>query len=73
MRTQLHNRFALAVHEGDVSAVPLPAAAWLLASGIFALIGLINRRSVFVKVFYQRAKLICMRALEKRERWVDFI
>ncbi|MEE9494267.1 MAG: hypothetical protein V3W04_12910 [Gammaproteobacteria bacterium] len=39
--------FVLPVRNGDVSAVPVPAAFWLLASGLFSLLGLRKgRRSV---------------------------
>jgi hypothetical protein len=31
---------ALAVHDGNVSAVPLPGAVWLLSSGLIGLIGI---------------------------------
>ncbi len=36
---------AWAVHSGDVSAVPLPASAWLFGSGLLGLIGLVKRKS----------------------------
>lgn len=35
-----NDRGAWAVRDGDVTAVPLPAAAWLLASGLLGLAGL---------------------------------
>ncbi|MHB8472649.1 MAG: Lcl domain-containing protein [Gammaproteobacteria bacterium] len=35
---------ALAVHPGDVAAVPVPAAAWLLGSGLLGLTGAARRR-----------------------------
>ncbi len=38
------NLLALAVHPGDVAAVPVPAAAWLLGSGLLGLIGVARRR-----------------------------
>ena len=36
--------FAWAVHSGDVSAVPVPAAVWLFGSGLLGLIGVARRR-----------------------------
>ena len=36
--------YALAVSPGDVAAVPVPAAAWLLGSGLLGLIGVARRR-----------------------------
>ena len=38
--------FALAVRPGQVAAVPVPAAAWLLGSGLLGLIGVARRRLV---------------------------
>jgi hypothetical protein len=35
--------YALAVHPGDVSAAPVPAAFWLLGSGLMGLLGLMRR------------------------------
>lgn len=35
---------AWAVHSGDVSAVPVPAAGWLFGSGLFGLIGVVRRK-----------------------------
>jgi hypothetical protein len=32
--------YAMAVHPGDVSAVPVPGAVWLLGSGLLGLIGI---------------------------------
>ncbi len=37
--------FAWAVHSGDVSAVPVPAAAWLFGSGLLAMLGLARRKT----------------------------
>lgn len=37
--------YALAVHDGDVAAVPIPAAAWLLGSGLMGLIGVARRKA----------------------------
>ncbi len=36
--------FAWAVHSGDVSAVPVPAAVWLFGSGLMGLMGLAKRK-----------------------------
>lgn len=36
--------YALAVRPGDVAAVPVPAAAWLMGSGLLGLIGVARRR-----------------------------
>jgi hypothetical protein len=36
--------WALGVHPGDVSAVPVPGAVWLLGSGLLGLIGIRRRR-----------------------------
>ena len=36
--------FALAVRPGDVPAVPVPAAAWLMGSGLLGLIGVARRK-----------------------------
>ena len=38
--------FALAVRPGDVAAVPVPAAAWLLGSGLLGLIGVARRQLI---------------------------
>ena len=40
------NMFAMAVRPGQVAAVPVPAAAWLLGSGLLGLIGVARRRLV---------------------------
>jgi len=39
-----YNFYALAVRSGQVAAVPIPAAAWLLGSGLLGLIGVGRRR-----------------------------
>lgn len=36
--------YAWAVHSGDVSAVPVPAAVWLFGSGLIGLIGFARRK-----------------------------
>lgn len=36
--------YAWAVHSGDVSAVPVPTAAWLFGSGLVGLIGMARRK-----------------------------
>lgn len=41
---KIYNHYAWAVHSGDVSAVPVPAAAWLFGSGLLGLIGVARRR-----------------------------
>ncbi len=38
------NHFAWAVHSGNVSAVPVPAAVWLFGSGLLGLLGLARRK-----------------------------
>ena len=43
---QAVSRFAWAVHDGDVSAIPIPAAAWLFGSGLIGLIGVARRKKV---------------------------
>ena len=36
----------LAVHSGDVSAVPVPAAVWLFGSGLLGLLGVARRKRI---------------------------
>ena len=36
--------YAMAVYDGDVAAVPIPAAVWLFGSGLLGLIGVARRR-----------------------------
>ena len=43
-RARDRNLFAWAVHSGDVSAVPVPAAVWLFGSGLIGLVGLARRK-----------------------------
>ena len=38
------NYYAWAVHSGDVSAVPVPAAVWLFGSGLIGLVSLAKRK-----------------------------
>ena len=38
------NYYAWAVHNGDVSAVPVPAAVWLFGSGLLGLVGISKRK-----------------------------
>jgi len=38
------SHYALIVHSGDVSAVPVPAALWLFSSGLLGLIGMARRK-----------------------------
>ena len=37
-------RYGWAVHDGDVSAVPVPAAVWLFGSGLLGLVGMARRK-----------------------------
>jgi Protein of unknown function (DUF1566) len=37
--------YAWAVHSGDVSAVPIPAAAWLFISGLIGLVGFVKGKN----------------------------
>ena len=39
-----NNAFTWAVHAGDVSAVPIPAAMWLFGSGLLGLVGIARRK-----------------------------
>lgn len=39
-----NNCFAWAVHDGDVGAVPIPAAVWLFGSGLLGLMGISRRK-----------------------------
>jgi len=38
-------QYAMAIHAGDVSAVPIPAAMWLFGSGLLGLIGMARRKA----------------------------
>lgn len=38
------NSYALVVRPGDIAAVPVPAAVWLLGSGLLGLLGIAKRR-----------------------------
>jgi len=40
----VNQRFIWAVHDGDVSAVPVPAAVWLFGTGLIGLAGLARRK-----------------------------
>lgn len=40
-----YSLFALAVRSGDIGAVPVPAAIWLLGSGLLGLIGTARRKT----------------------------
>ena len=39
-----NGNFVLAVHDGDIGAVPIPATVWLFGTGIIGLIGFSKRR-----------------------------
>ena len=41
-----NDNFAWAVKSGDVSAVPVPAAVWLFASGLIGLVGVARRKAL---------------------------
>lgn len=41
-----NKQYAWAVHSGNVAAVPLPAAVWLLGPGLLGLFGVARRRKV---------------------------
>lgn len=41
------DRFAWAVRAGDVSAVPIPASAWLFGSGLLGLIGVARKKYTY--------------------------
>jgi hypothetical protein len=41
---KFNERYAWAVHTGDVEAVPVPAAAWLFGSGLIGLVGLARHK-----------------------------
>ncbi len=36
--------YSWAVHDGDIGAVPIPAAAWLFSSGLLGLVGMARRK-----------------------------
>lgn len=38
--------YAVAVHDGDIAAVPVPATAWLFGSGLVGLVGSVRRRKL---------------------------
>lgn len=40
-------RYAWAIHTGNVSAVPIPAAVWLFGSGLIALMGLARNKKLY--------------------------
>ena len=39
------SNYAWAVYDGDVSAVPIPAAVWLFGSGLLGLIGVARKKA----------------------------
>jgi len=41
---QTANQFVWAVHDGDIGAVPIPAAVWLFGSGLIGLVGFARRK-----------------------------
>ena len=43
-RLKTSNAYVWVVHSGNVSAVPVPAAAWLFGSGLIGLVGLARRK-----------------------------
>lgn len=43
---ETNEKHAWAVHDGDVSSVPVPAAFWLFSSGLLGLIGLARRKKL---------------------------
>lgn len=45
-RIKSGNNYVLAVRPGDVSAAPVPAAAWLFGSGLIGLAGVARKRKV---------------------------
>ena len=46
---KVNSYYAWAVQSGDVSAVPVPAAAWLFGSGLLGLVGVARRKKVCVE------------------------
>jgi hypothetical protein len=41
--------YVWAVHDGDIAAVPIPAAFWLFGSGLIGLFGFVRRRVAYYK------------------------